>query len=130
MLKPRPSAPKPGKEPPPPEWDQFKGKLGIAFAQLVKQRASVAAQIKELEAEEDEYKVEILKAMKRIPESSVMVEGIRVTYQTQIRKSLDAGILSDQMLRPGLDSDQVNLIIEAATKETPSEFTRITPPRE
>jgi hypothetical protein len=116
--------PKPREEETPaaPEWKEYKSALGGAFAAKVRRRSELAAALKELEQEKDALNAEILLGMKQIPETSVMVDDIRVTYVSQTRKSID-GV---RLLELGVPEQT----IADATKETYSEFVRVSAPKE
>lgn len=113
-----------------PEWVEYRDKLGRSFGDLVKSRSELHQQKKELEDNIAEYDAKILKAMQQIPAASVLVDGIRATYISQERTSVDRGELSSNMLKLGLQADVVQATIEASTKVTVSEFVRITARKE
>jgi len=113
-----------------PDWTDYRDKLGSVFGRTVTARAKAYAAKKELEDEIAGYDAVILAGMQKIPEKSVMVDGVRATYIEQVRVSIDKGALSDNLLKLGLKADVVQGTIEKSSKESRSEFVRITAPRE
>lgn len=102
------------------EWNETK--LPPSFAQWVGAVAATKAEIKKMEERVKPYQEKILKAMQGITETKVFVDGARVNYIEQTRRTIKA----DKLLLAGVSEE----VITKCTDETKSVFCTVTPPKE